>query len=83
MDANDFEDGDLPFSGPSEWYPYHCRACECGMWVEEIIIDAFPPDGPGGCPLICCPECGKDFVMDITRDTIMSKTDPNRTGKLF
>ena len=61
----DWEDNDLPFGGPSEWYPYCCRACECRMWVEDIIIDAFPPDGPGKCPFICCPQCGKDFEWTL------------------
>jgi len=72
-----WEDNDLPFGGTSEWYPYYCRACKCRMWVEDIIIDAFQPDGPGKCPIICCPECGKKFVMDISRDIIKSETDPN------
>ena len=71
------EDNDLPFNGPTEWYPYHCLACDCEMWVEDIIVDAFPPDGPGKCPIVCCPECGQDFVMDIEKDTLMSETDPN------
>ena len=47
------EDNDLPFNGPTEWYPYHCLACDCKMWVEDIIVDAFPPDGPGKCPIVC------------------------------
>ncbi len=41
-----WEDNDLPFGGPSEWYSYYCRACECRMWVEDIIIAAFPLDDP-------------------------------------
>jgi hypothetical protein len=73
-----WEDNDLPFSGPSEWYPYRCRACECKMWVEDIMVDAFPPSGPGGCPILHCPNCDKKFVRDTTKDSILSETDPNR-----
>jgi len=47
------------------------------MWVEDIVVDAFPPDGPANCPVIICPECGKDFVMTISGQTIMSISDPN------
>jgi hypothetical protein len=71
------EDEDLPFNGPTQWYPYRCLACKCKMWVEDIIIDAFPPDGPGKCPIVCCPKCGQDFVRDIKRETIISENDPN------
>jgi len=83
MNTNDLEDNDLPFSGPSEWYPYYCRACEYKMWVEDIIIDAFPPDGPGECPILCCPKCEKNIVREIKTESFMSETDPNRTGKTF
>ena len=68
---------DDPWTGPSEWYPYLCRACECKMWVEDIIIDGFPPDGPGHCPIIICPKCGKDFVRDTSEHIIKSTNDPN------
>ena len=71
------EDNDLPFNGPGEWYPYRCLACNYKMWVEDIIVDAFPPDGPGKCPIIGCMNCGNDFIRDIEKETLMSKTDPN------
>lgn len=71
------EDNGLPFNGPGEWYPYRCRACNYTMWIEDIIVDAFPPNGPGKCPIIYCPICEQDFVRDIKKETIMSKTDPN------
>jgi hypothetical protein len=32
--------------------------------VEEIIVDAFPPDGPGHCPIVECPHCGGSFCCD-------------------
>lgn len=68
---------DFPFNCPTEWYPYVCRACGYKYLVEDIIIDAFPSDGPGDCPIVCCHECGKDFVRDIKQPTIMSEEDPN------
>ena len=68
---------DEPFTAQSEWYPYDCCACECKMWVEDIIIDGFPPDGPGHCPIIICPKCGKDFVRDTSEHIIKSTNDPN------
>lgn len=76
MNANE-QFNDFPFNGPGEWYPYVCRACKYKYFVEDIIIDAFPHDGPGDCPIICCYECGGDFVRDIKRPTIMSEKDPN------
>jgi len=83
LNANKFEENDLPFSGPSEWYPYYCCACKLKIWVEDIVIDAFPPDGPGKCPILCCPECGKNLIRDMKADSFMSEADPNRTGILF
>lgn len=71
-------ENDLPFDGPSEWYPYHCRACNYKALVEEVFIDSFPPNGPGNCPILGCPECGGDFVRHTTIPTTMSKTDPNQ-----
>ncbi|MDP6477409.1 MAG: hypothetical protein QF502_05825 [Nitrospinaceae bacterium] len=76
-DYQDHNFNDDPFTGPSEWYPYHCCACQCKMWVEDIVVDAFPSNGPGNCPIIICPECGKDFVRAISEQSIMSETDPN------
>jgi len=65
------------FNGPNEWYPYLCATCGFRMWVQDIVVDAFPPDGPGKCPIICCPKCGESFVFDVKRNVIRSRTDPN------
>ena len=64
-------DQDIPFNGPTEWYPYICRACKYKELTEDIIIDAFPGDGPDNCPILYCPECGGDFVRNVKRPTIM------------
>lgn len=74
---NTGQDDDRPFNGPSEWYPYICYACNCKIWIEDIIVDSFPPNGPGKCPVLYCPVCEKRFVRDIKRDSILSETDPN------
>lgn len=55
---------DGPWTGPSEWYRYRCRSCNHTDWVEEIIVDAFPPNGPGNCPIVQCPKCGGSFCCD-------------------
>ena len=68
---------DKPFTAPSEWCPYVCRACNFREWTEDIFIDAFLPDGPGNCPIMCCPECGEDFVLDVNKQSIHSEQDPN------
>jgi len=39
---------------PSHWYNYRCRSCEHRDWVEDIIVDGFPPTEPGGCPALIC-----------------------------
>ncbi len=33
---------------PSEWYKYRCRSCSHADWVEDIVVDAFPPVEPEG-----------------------------------
>ncbi len=48
-------------------YPYRCRTCDYKEWTEDIFVDSFPPDGPGDCPTLCCPECGGDFVCDVAK----------------
>ena len=35
-------------------------------WVEDIIVDGFPPTEPGGCPALICPECGRQFLWDAS-----------------
>jgi len=68
---------DKPFTAPSQWYPYVCCACNFREWTEDIFIDAFLSDGPGNCPIMCCPECGEDFVLDVNKQSIKSEQDPN------
>ena len=53
-----------PWHSPSHWYNYHCRSCDHRDWVEDIIVDGFPPTEPGGCPILICPECGGEFLGD-------------------
>jgi len=50
QDAPYDQENDLPFNGPSEWYPYRCRACDYKERVEDVFIDAFPPNGPAIAP---------------------------------
>ena len=57
---------DLPFNGPSQWYNYRCLSCDYSAWVEDIIVDAFPPGKNSSFPIILCPECGNDFVCDTS-----------------
>ena len=53
-----------PWTCPSKWFRYRCRSCNHADWVEDIVVDAFPPEGPGGFPVVLCPECGGDFACD-------------------
>ena len=54
---------EAPWNGPSTWYKYRCPSCEFTTWIEDIVIDAFPPERPGGLPLISgCIECGNDIL---------------------
>ena len=55
---------DGPWTGPSEWFKYRCRSCNYIEWVEDIVVNAFPPEKPGGFPVIVCPSCGKSFRHD-------------------
>ena len=55
---------EIPWHTPSHWYNYHCRSCNHRDWVEDIVVDAFPPTEPGGCPALLCPECGGVFLRD-------------------
>jgi hypothetical protein len=42
--------GENPWTEPSEWYSYRCRSCDHTGWVEDIGVDSFPPEKPGGFP---------------------------------
>ena len=55
---------DEPFTGPSDWYKYRCRSCNHTDWVEDIVVDAFPPVEPEGFPAIVCPKCSGPFRYD-------------------
>ena len=70
---------DEPFTGPSDWYKYRCRSCNHTDWVEDIVVDAFPPDEPGGFPPIVCPECGGSFRCDTSEPVKRSRQHPDHT----
>jgi predicted RNA-binding Zn-ribbon protein involved in translation (DUF1610 family) len=53
---------------PSEWNKYRCRSCRHADWVEDIIVDAFPPVEPEGFPAIECPECGDNFRCNTSEE---------------
>jgi len=55
---------EIPWQPPSHWYNYRCHSCEHRDWIEDIVVDAFPPTEPGGCPALICPECGGTFLCD-------------------
>ena len=65
---------------PSEWYKYRCRSCDHTDWVEDIVVDAFPPAEPEGFPAIVCPECGGDFRCDTSEPTKHSRQHPDHTS---
>ena len=74
---NELDPTDGPWTGPSEWYRYRCRSCNHRDWVEEIVVDAFPPDGPGDCPILECPNCGGNFCCDPEIPTKHSLSHPD------
>lgn len=39
----------IPWQPPSHWYNYSCRSCDHRDWIEDIIVDGFPPTELGGC----------------------------------
>ena len=52
-----------PWMEPSTWYRYRCPSCDFVTWVEDIVVDAFPPEKPGGLPLIGgCIQCGNEIL---------------------
>lgn len=55
---------ELPWQPPRLWASYRCRSCDHTDWIEDIILDAFPPTEPGGYPALICPNCGGTFVWD-------------------
>ena len=71
-------DGDGPWTAPSVWYRYRCPSCDYAEWVEDIVIDGFPPQPDGSPTLLHCRECGALMSTDPSEPTIKSLTDPNR-----
>jgi hypothetical protein len=62
---------------PSEWYNYCCRSCDHRDWVEDIVVDAFPPVEPEGVPALMCPECEGDFRYDTSVEIKRSRQHPD------
>ena len=71
---------DEPFTGPSDWYSYRCRSCDHTDWIEEIVIDAFPPVEPEGVPALFCPECGGNFRCDTSKPIKQLQQHPDHTS---
>ena len=71
---------DEPFTGPSDWYRYRCRSCSHTDWVEDIVVDAFPPVEPEGFPAIVCPECRGNFRCDTSEEVKRSLQHPDHTS---
>ena len=65
---------------PGEWYNYRCRSCDHTDWIEDIVVDAFPPVEPEGAPALICPECGGDFRYDTSVETKHSRQHPDHTS---
>ena len=65
---------------PSSWYKYRCRSCDHTDWIEDIVVDAFPPTEPGGFPAIVCPECGGSFLCDTSEPVKSSRQHPDHTS---
>ncbi|OGV47637.1 MAG: hypothetical protein A2017_21755 [Lentisphaerae bacterium GWF2_44_16] len=67
MKTDDFEqsgeDNALPFSEPVN--VIRTRACNFKMYNS------------GKSPIIYCPNCGKNFGRDLTRNSIFSEIAPN------
>ena len=68
---------DEPFTGPSDWYKYRGPSCDHADWIEEIVVDAFPPVEPEGVPALISPECGGDFRCDTSEPVKSSLQHPD------
>ena len=68
---------EMPWHQPSVWAKYHCPSCNCTDWIEDIIVDAFPPEEPGGYPALICPGCEKTFRHDNSVPDKRSFTKPD------
>ena len=78
---DDLPDEDLPFNGPDLYYPYHCLSCEHVDWVEYIVAFAFPPEKPGECCVLVCPECQKTFKHNKNIPYVESYEPPEHPPK--
>ena len=57
---------DMPWHQPTVWAHYRCRSCDYSDWIEDVVVDAFPPTEPGGYPALGCPNCGGSFLCDTS-----------------
>ena len=76
-DPPDPQETEDPWKRPSEWFKYRCRSCEHTDWVEEIVVDAFPPTEPAGFPAVVCPKCGGSFCHDASEPAKRSFEHPD------
>ncbi len=67
---------EMPWHGPKIWAKYRCRSCDHTDWIEDIILDGFPPSEPGGYPALICPECEGTFLSDPSIPEKRSFTKP-------
>ena len=56
---------EIPWQPASHWYNYHCRSCDHRDWVEDIIVDGFPPDGTRRMP--CADLSGMRWSVPLGR----------------
>jgi hypothetical protein len=66
----------LTAASTAAWYFYRCRSCDHTDWVEDIAFFAFPHAKPGEGPVLCCPECGGEFVLDPSKPQKLSFDHP-------
>jgi hypothetical protein len=45
-------------------------------WIEDIVVDAFPPDGPGRTPILICPNCHGTYLRDTSEPETQSHAKP-------
>ena len=64
----------------SDWYKYRCHSCNHTDWIEDIVVDAFPPVEPEGVPALFCPECGGNFRWDTSEPIKTSHQHPDHTS---
>ena len=67
---------EMPWQPPKVWFNYRCPSCDHTDWIEDIIVDAFPPNGPGRAPILICPNCHGTYFRDTSVAEIESYTQP-------